>query len=77
LPALVVAVGTVCSYPKFVPAPFREEDLRDGCPEETNAPYGLAKKMLLVPHVIPALIKKCLDPAEGGSDEIIHGRRQS
>ena len=43
-----VAVGTVCSYPKFAPVPFREEDLWDGYPEETNAPYGLAKKMLLV-----------------------------
>lgn len=43
-----VAVGTVCSYPKFTPAPFRENNLWDGYPEETNAPYGLAKKMLLV-----------------------------
>ncbi len=43
-----VAVGTVCSYPKFAPVPFREESLWDGYPEETNAPYGLAKKMLLV-----------------------------
>lgn len=43
-----VAIGTVCSYPKFTPVPFREEDLWDGYPEETNAPYGLAKKMLLV-----------------------------
>jgi GDP-L-fucose synthase len=43
-----VALGTVCSYPKFAPTPFREEDLWDGYPEETNAPYGLAKKMLLV-----------------------------
>jgi len=43
-----VAVGTVCSYPKFTPVPFREEDLWNGYPEETNAPYGLAKKMLLV-----------------------------
>src|ERR1700675_212183 len=46
--AKLVAVGTVCSYPKFAPVPFREEDLWDGYPEETNAPYGLAKKMLLV-----------------------------
>ena len=93
-----VAVGTVCSYPKFAPVPFREEDLWDGYPEETNAPYGLAKKMLLVQsqayrqqygfnsifllpvnlygpgdnfdpassHVIPALIKKCVDAAEAG-----------
>lgn len=43
-----IAIGTICSYPKFCPAPFREETLWDGYPEETNAPYGLAKKMLLV-----------------------------
>jgi GDP-L-fucose synthase len=43
-----VALGTVCAYPKFTPVPFREEDLWNGYPEETNAPYGLAKKMLLV-----------------------------
>ena len=43
-----VAIGTVCSYPKYTPVPFREEDLWGGYPEETNAPYGLAKKMLLV-----------------------------
>lgn len=43
-----VAIGTVCAYPKFTPAPFREETLWDGYPEETNAPYGLAKKMMLV-----------------------------
>ena len=43
-----VAIGTVCSYPKFTPVPFREEDIWKGYPEETNAPYGLAKKMLLV-----------------------------
>ena len=43
-----VAVGTVCAYPKFTPVPFREDDLWNGYPEETNAPYGLAKKMLLV-----------------------------
>jgi GDP-L-fucose synthase len=43
-----VAIGTVCSYPKFAPVPFREDDLWEGYPEETNAPYGLAKKMLLV-----------------------------
>ncbi len=43
-----VAIGTICSYPKFTPVPFREEDLWNGYPEETNAPYGLAKKMLLV-----------------------------
>lgn len=46
--AKFVAVGTVCSYPKFAPIPFKEEDLWNGYPEETNAPYGLAKKMMLV-----------------------------
>jgi len=46
--AKFVAVGTICAYPKFTPVPFREEDLWSGYPEETNAPYGLAKKMLLV-----------------------------
>lgn len=43
-----VAIGTICAYPKFVPVPFQEDDLWNGYPEETNAPYGLAKKMLLV-----------------------------
>jgi GDP-L-fucose synthase len=93
-----VAVGTVCSYPKFTPVPFKEQDLWDGYPEETNAPYGLAKKMLLVQsqayrlqygfnavnlipvnlygprdnfdlqtsHVIPALIRKCLEAKQRG-----------
>ena len=88
-----VTIGTVCSYPKFTPVPFHEDDIWNGYPEETNAPYGIAKKMLLVQgqayrqqyglnsihlipvnlygpwdnfdpassHVIPALIKKCLD----------------
>lgn len=97
-----VAIGTVCSYPKFTPVPFKEEDIWDGYPEETNAPYGLAKKMLLVQsqsyraeygfnsifllpvnlygpgdnfdpassHVIPALIKKCVDAIESGADHI-------
>ncbi len=97
-----VAIGTVCAYPKFTPVPFREEDLWNGYPEETNAPYGLAKKMLLVQaqayrqqygfnsifvlpvnlygpgdnfdsptsHVIPALIKKCIDAIEEGADHI-------
>ena len=46
--AKVLTVGTICSYPKFTPVPFREDDLWNGYPEETNAPYGLAKKMLLV-----------------------------
>jgi GDP-L-fucose synthase len=97
-----VAVGTVCAYPKFTPVPFREDDLWTGYPEETNAPYGLAKKMLLVQaqayrqqygfnaiyllpvnlygprdtfdparsHVIPALIKKCVDAIESGAPRI-------
>ena len=46
--AKFVAIGTVCAYPKFTPVPFREDDIWNGYPEETNAPYGLAKKMLLV-----------------------------
>lgn len=95
----LVAIGTICAYPKFTPIPFREEDLWNGYPEETNAPYGLAKKMLLVQtqayrqeynfngiyllpvnlygpgdnfnpeysHVIPALIKKCIDARESSA----------
>ena len=98
-----VAVGTVCAYPKFTPVPFREDDIWNGYPEETNAPYGLAKKMLLVQaqsyrqqygynalflipvnlygprdnfrpessHVIPALIKKCVEAKEAGAKEVI------
>jgi GDP-L-fucose synthase len=98
-----VALGTVCAYPKFTPLPFKEEDLWSGYPEETNAPYGLAKKMLLVQaqayrqqygfnaifllpvnlygpgdnfdpvssHVIPALIRKCLEAEERGEKEIV------
>lgn len=98
-----VAVGTVCCYPKFAPIPFKEEDLWDGYPEETNAPYGLAKKMLLVQakayrqqygmnsifllpvnlygpgdnfdeassHVIPALIKKCLEAVANKGKEVV------
>jgi GDP-L-fucose synthase len=97
-----VAIGTVCAYPKLTPVPFKEDDLWNGYPEETNAPYGLAKKMLLVQsqayraeygfnsifllpvnlygpgdnfdpassHVIPALIKKCVDAIEAGRDHI-------
>jgi GDP-L-fucose synthase len=97
-----VQIGTVCSYPKFTPVPFREDDLWNGYPEETNAPYGLAKKLLLVQgqayreqygfdvihlipvnlygpgdnfdpassHVIPALIKKCIDARETHADHI-------
>ena len=98
-----VSIGTVCAYPKFTPVPFKEEDLWQGYPEETNAPYGLAKKMLLVQgqayrqqygfnaiyllptnlygprdnfdpassHVIPALIKKCVDALESGEKELV------
>src|ERR1051326_3986113 len=97
-----VAIGTICAYPKFTPVPFKEDDIWNGYPEETNAPYGLAKKMLLVQaqayrqqygfnavylipvnlygpgdnfdpessHVIPALIKKCIDAREEGSPYI-------
>ena len=97
-----VALGTICAYPKFAPIPFKEEDLWGGYPEETNAPYGLAKKMLLVQsqayrqqygfnsifllpvnlygprdnfnpgssHVIPALIKKCVEAVKTGANEI-------
>ena len=100
-PKLVIA-GTICAYPKFAPVPFHEDDLWNGYPEETNAPYGLAKKMLLVQgqayrqqygfdvihlipvnlygpgdnfnpassHVIPALIKKCVDARDAGDDHI-------
>jgi GDP-L-fucose synthase len=96
--AKFLTVGTVCAYPKFTPVPFREDELWNGYPEETNAPYGLAKKMLLVQsqayrdqygfnaiyllpvnlygpgdnfdpassHVIPALIKKCVDARDRG-----------
>jgi GDP-L-fucose synthase len=98
-----VTIGTVCAYPKFTPVPFSEDDLWDGYPEETNAPYGLAKKMLLVQgqayhrqygfeaiyllptnlygpgdnfdpassHVIPALIRKCLEAKERGDDHVV------
>jgi GDP-L-fucose synthase len=98
-----VCVGTVCAYPKLAPVPFSEQDLWNGYPEETNAPYGLAKKMLLVQleayrdeygfngiyllpvnlygpgdnmdpvtsHVIPALIRKCVDAIDQGADEIV------
>jgi GDP-L-fucose synthase len=97
-----VAIGTICAYPKFTPVPFNENNLWDGYPEETNAPYGLAKKMLLVEaqsyrqqygynaifllpvnlygpgdnfnpkssHVIPALIRKCLEANDAGIKEI-------
>jgi len=97
-----VAIGTICAYPKFTPVPFREEDLWVGYPEETNAPYGIAKKGLLVQsqayraqygfnsiyllpvnlygprdnfdprssHVIPALIRKCIEAVQRG-DEVL------
>ena len=98
----LVALATICAYPKFCPVPFREEDIWNGYPEETNAPYGLAKKMLLVQsqayrqqygfnsivlfpvnlygprdnfdprssHVIPALIRKCVEARERGDRQI-------
>jgi GDP-L-fucose synthase len=99
----LVMAGTVCSYPKFTPVPFREDELWNGYPEETNAPYGLAKKMLLVQsqayreqygfdscvlfpvnlygprdnfdlhtsHVIPALVRKCVEARERGERSIV------
>src|SRR5207253_3707035 len=95
-------VGTICAYPKFTPVPFKESDLWNGYPEETNAPYGVAKKALLVmcqayrqqyglnaiyllpvnlygpndnfdlrnSHVIPAIIRKCVEARESSSDSI-------
>jgi GDP-L-fucose synthase len=98
-----VAVGTICAYPKFASVPFKEEDLWNGYPEETNAPYGLAKKMMLVQaqayraqygfnaiyllpvnlygpgdnfdlntsHVIPALIRKCVEAKERNEEQIV------
>jgi GDP-L-fucose synthase len=98
-----VVLGTICAYPKFTPIPFREEDLWNGYPEETNAPYGMAKKALLVQaeayrqqygfnaiyllpvnlygpsdnfdlqssHVIPALIRKCVEALRNHSREIV------
>lgn len=97
-----VAVGTICAYPKFTPVPFKEQDLWNGYPEETNAPYGIAKKALLIQaqayraqygfnaiyllpvnlygpgdnfdldsgHVIPALIRKCLEGKESHAESI-------
>jgi GDP-L-fucose synthase len=97
-----VAIGTICAYPKFTPLPFKEENLWDGYPEETNAPYGLAKKMLLVQaqayreqygfnaiyllpvnlygprdnfnletsHVIPALIRKCVEAQDHNQSQV-------
>lgn len=98
-----VALGTVCAYPKFTPVPFHEDDIWNGYPEETNAPYGLAKKMMLVQsqtyreqygfnaiyllpvnlygprdnfdpassHVIPALIRKCVEAKQRGEHSIV------
>ena len=103
-----VAIGTICAYPKFTPVPFKEEDLWNGYPEETNAPYGLAKKMMLVQsqayrqqygfnsifllpvnlygpgdnfdprssHVIPALIKKCIDAMSNNEFRITNNEPQ-
>jgi GDP-L-fucose synthase len=100
--AKFVGVGTICAYPKLAPIPFREVDLWNGYPEETNAPYGIAKKMLLVQgqayreqygfnaihllpvnlygphdnfdpdssHVIPALIRKCVEAVENGAPQV-------
>jgi len=100
--AKFVGIGTICSYPKFTPVPFKEDDLWMGYPEETNAPYGLAKKMMIVQadayrkeygftainlmlvnlygpgdnfnlessHVIPALIRKCIEAQERGDSEL-------
>ncbi len=99
----LVCAGTICSYPKFTPVPFKEEDFWNGYPEETNAPYGLAKKMLLVQlqayrqeygfngiyltpvnlygprenfdletsHVIPALIRKCVEAKRAAAPHIV------
>ena len=99
----LVAVGTICAYPKYAPIPFKEDDLWNGYPEETNAPYGIAKKLMLVlslgyrqqygmnsivlfpvnlygprdnfnprsSHVIPALIRKCVEARDAGRDEIV------
>ena len=97
-----VATGTICAYPKFTPVPFKEDDLWNGYPEETNAPYGIAKKAMLVQsqsyrqqygfnsifllpvnlygprdnfdlntsHVIPALIRKCVEAVQSGASEV-------
>jgi GDP-L-fucose synthase len=98
----LVAAGTICAYPKFAPIPFKEDDLWNGYPEETNAPYGIAKKMMSVQsagyreqygmnsivlfpvnlygprdnfdlqtsHVIPAMIRKCIDARERGDEKV-------
>ncbi len=96
-------VGTICAYPKFTPVPFKEEELWNGYPEETNAPYGVAKKALMVmcqayrqqyglnaiyllpvnlygprdnfhlhtSHIIPAIIRKCVEAKDRGDREIV------
>src|SRR5437660_7263170 len=98
-----VGIGTICAYPKLAPVPFQERDLWNGYPEETNAPYGVAKKALLVQcrpyceqyglnaiyflpvslygpsdnfdlassHVIPALIRKCVEAVKWGASEVV------
>ena len=98
-----VAIGTICAYPKFTPVPFKEDELWNGYPEETNAPYGIAKKCMLVQlqsyrqeyglngifllpvnlygprdnfdletsHVIPALIRKCVEAKRTGAQEVV------
>ncbi|HRP63671.1 MAG TPA: GDP-L-fucose synthase, partial [Phycisphaerales bacterium] len=98
-----VQVGTICAYPKFAPIPFKEDDLWNGYPEETNAPYGVAKKAAMVmldgyrrqyglagvyvlpvnlygprdnfdlhtSHVIPALVRKCIEARDAGADHIV------
>jgi len=98
-----VIFGTICAYPKFAPIPFKEDELWNGYPEETNAPYGIAKKTILVQsqayrqqygfnsiyllpvnlygprdnfdletsHVIPALIRKCVEAKQNGIPEIV------
>lgn len=98
-----VAIGSICAYPKYTPVPFKEKNLWNGYPEETNAPYGLAKKMLLVQaqayrdqynfnaiymlpvnlygprdnfnletsHVIPAMIRKCIEAQERGEEQVV------
>src|SRR6185436_17618414 len=98
-----VQTGTICAYPKFTPVPFKESDLWNGYPEETNAPYGVAKKALLTmcqayrhqyglnaiyllpvnlygprdnfdlrtSHIIPAIIRKCVEAKERGEREVV------
>jgi len=67
-------VGTICSYPKFTPVPFKESDLWNGYPEETNAPYGIAKKMLIVQ--LQAIIRSSLQGPEPAGRQPLRSRRQ-